>query len=683
MEEKQLNFNAPLLSVRRSSSTLAFSEGENGAIIENSLPNRQNSLPFYKSDLNLDQVTKPVAVPFLWEHIPGTSKSGIGAWSRLPEEPSDSPRLPPGRVGNVIQQPSKKGFQVQNVFGPQREATLSTNHLTKLESSKEGINEKGSSDSENDDDAYSDALDTLSPTESFSPNCSVSGLSGSDGPDVKPSGTFSTDPQTQDFMMSRFLPAAKAMALEPPHYVFRKQPVALEQPRQINKVVSGDRGPALNRYGSIVPYYGLDEEEEESEYEDDDHDDSGNISAKACGFLPRFCLKNSLCLLNPVPGMKVRTQAPRSSSSGVRRLAKTAYSGSQSQTVNKHAWDVVVKQKLASKVQSPEHHEVKNKWTGESNQVMYSSDLQRTRGSDLQRTRGSSPYRRSGGGHISPYRNEASHSPFHEGMSFLGVPKEAENFKANSFPLYNKGCDDFREVLSHQANEAGSGSGSPTAEKTLYIDSISSVENSHLNPCYSDTKGQMDSAGDNFETLVESRMEEIAIPESSFQDIRCLNIFEGEGILKPKVSGPVDAYVPSYPDISHFRGQANSMEAFQLDRVDQESRSLECVKVPIDGNLDFNNEQNLKAHDPKISDVISLQSALPPPLPKSPSESWLWRTLPSVSSRNLFSHSRKLAPQTSSTGTKWETIVKTSKLNYDHVRYSEELITHVPNQSKT
>lgn len=58
-----------------------------------------------------------------------------------------------------------------------------------------------------DDDTYLDAAEMLSRSESFF-NCS--NFSGH-GILVEPSGTLSRDKQTQDLMMGRFLPAAKAL----------------------------------------------------------------------------------------------------------------------------------------------------------------------------------------------------------------------------------------------------------------------------------------------------------------------------------------------------------------------------------------------------------------------------------------------------------------------------------------
>jgi hypothetical protein len=77
--------------------------------------------------------------------------------------------------------------------------------------------------------------------------------------------------------------------------------------------------------------------------------------------------------------------------------------------------------------------------------------------------------------------------------------------------------------------------------------------------------------------------------------------------------------------------------------------------------------------------VLANNSPLPPPLPKSPSESWLWRALPITSFKNSLlhsnqrnqSHAKRNDSNTTSSNVKWETIVKTSNLSHDHVRFSQ------------
>ncbi|XP_031281917.1 uncharacterized protein LOC116140427 [Pistacia vera] len=657
MEERKLNFNAPLLSVRRFSTSVASSDGKNGKIIEDSRPNRRYTIPFYRSDLNLEQVTEPVAVPFFWEQTPGQPKDG-GPEPQQLEEASVTPRLPPRRDLDIIKYPLEKEVEDR----PKIESCSLIDGVTRYDCSKEG-NEEKNLYLEDDDDVYSDAVDALSPTDSFSMSCSVSGVSGSDGPVIKRAGTFSTDPQTRDFMMSRFLPAAKAMALEPPQYASRRQPVAVEQPRQVVKVISEDRKPPFNE-SIVIPHYGEDTDEGESEDEVDEYDESGNLSSRGCGLFPRLCLNKSLCLLNPVPGLKVRTHSSMSSTSEVRKSGKATYAQTHSQTIKKHARDSVYKHQSDSGVQSPKLIlGIENKMTNGSNRFTCSNEQ------DMSNR--SSPYRRG----ISPYRNERPQSPF-RGVGFLGVPKETENIRATRLNLSDKSSSKSQELLPYQSFKRGSGSLSPAVEKTLYVDTVKFAKISSSNSFSSDTMGQMDLVRKSFETSMGRRgIEETASAESLLQDVKCLNIAKGGNILETKTVGSMKAKQSSFSGILH-PGELN-----------QECKSSELVKVVDDGNLNGSKEQYLEKDDPGCLNSDFEQSPLPPPLPQKPSESWLWRTLPSVSSQNSFSPSyrSRFHPkrQDSNTSTKWETIVKTSYSHHDHKRYSEELTAHFSQQSKT
>lgn len=342
MEDKQLDLNQPFLSVRRVSSTVVSSEADERKKADKSIP-KLPPLPVYKSELKSGPIRHPGAVPFLWEQTPGRPKDESNSQTKPPERPPVAPRLPPGRVSNVKLQASDKGpkgkaaTRSQNgnfLSSSQDVSNLYKKNATHYESSIEGTEDKGSSGSEEGDEAYLDALDTLSRSESSYMNCSVSSVSGLDGPNVKPSGTFSTDPQTRDFMMGRFLRAAKAMASETPQYGTRKQLVAREQSRQVNNVLSKDKRRPLNQYRrNAFPHYAEEIYEEGSGYGADDYDGSENMSTTVCGLFPRFCVKSSFCLLNPVPGMKMQAQMPISSVN--RMQTKSSYAGSCSETAKK------------------------------------------------------------------------------------------------------------------------------------------------------------------------------------------------------------------------------------------------------------------------------------------------------------------------------------------------------------
>lgn len=350
MEKRQLDFNAPLMSARRYSSPSKSSELAKRKAVERPPPSRQQSLQPTKSDWESEEVTmtKPASVPFHWEKIPGRPKGEAESHSHTPEE-SNTPRLPPARVSDAMRRcsgeipklppgrlsgPSRycsgERTNDQSVYRSHVEAFSFTDHASLLERLNDSLNCKDESDSESGDDAFSDALDTLSLTESWSFNYSVSGISGYLSSGVKPSGTFSIDTQTRDFMMNRFLPAAKAVVLETPEYAVKKASLLEEKPRVVKKAVSREMKPSLRQYSSdALPYYTQYINNLESEDEDQESVAPTKKSGKAWGILPRFCVKNSLCLLNPLPALKSKpkSRTPSPSTREVKRFTRNAHSG--------------------------------------------------------------------------------------------------------------------------------------------------------------------------------------------------------------------------------------------------------------------------------------------------------------------------------------------------------------------
>lgn len=314
MEKKQLDFNQPLLSVRRFSSTASTKEAKIKRKTDDAL-SRIPPPPVYKSELKSGPLRNPGTVPFVWERSPGRPKDESKPQNRALQRPPIAPKLPPGRILKDQQQGSVKGSEGAKLAdrSQTRNSHSSFQNETKEEIYKEAIKDASSSGSESGEEAYADALDILSRSESFFLNCSISGVSGLDGPDLKPSGAFFTDQHGQDFMMARFLPAAKAMASETPQCFTRKQPVVRELPRQIVKATGVERHP-LNRYSpNNIPNYAQADAVEDSEDEDCDDDRPDDPSLKLCGLLPQLCSQNSLCFMNPVLGMRKQVQLPISS----------------------------------------------------------------------------------------------------------------------------------------------------------------------------------------------------------------------------------------------------------------------------------------------------------------------------------------------------------------------------------
>lgn len=645
MDGNKIDFDAPLLSVRVNRKTK-----------EAPRPVRNHSLPSRKSDWELTMVAKPAAVPFIWEQTPGRPKNGSTDQSLSPPERSVSPVFPPGRTFDYKKRMSGEQFQDKNVFSPASHMNEDVKHLDMY---------KESAGSLSDDEAYSDALDTLLESESISWNCSLSGLSGFDGPYARSTSSFSADPQTREIMMTRFLPAARAMAVKKES---KKQSMASELPRPMKKVLSGELRPMLEKYGSNTAihqsrYKGS----VASEDEDDEFIDRGRKSIKACWLLPRLCVKNSLSLLDPVPGIKSRAQSPIPSVPEYRGMARTAHSGPLPQTHHeKQDWNDVywknMQKNIQSRVQSQEP--VKNKLNGISKQSNHNTDLYKTKGL--------SPHRLSRSGGVSPFRNEKPQSPFYDGARFLGIPKIVKDNEANKFGPTDRESDN-RDVSVHQIYKQGLGPFTALAEKTLHIDPLYNGEVPTLEIVSSKVERIEDKVSKN---LGESRqVEGFSTPKS----------FNREKIVKPITVGSLSAEKPSYPDLSNLKIKATSNRRVKHEQnIDQEPKTTQCLPLYQNDDLD-KSEDTEKVIDQGKSNEDTLKSHKPPPLPKSPSESWLWRTVPSLSLRNPFSQgqTRKQHQKTSKSAAKWENIVKASHVNHEHLRHSEELISHVSQHSKT
>ncbi|KVH97059.1 Protein of unknown function DUF688, partial [Cynara cardunculus var. scolymus] len=378
MEEKQLDLNAPLLSVRRLSTASSNLDGLSCNTTRKSRPTRQQSLPVARSQWEPEQEdTKPGAIPFIWEQIPGKAKDRKKPTLQQPKIAQNSHRFP-SRTTPVDEQSSE--------------------------------------------DVHADAIETLSM--SFSWNHSE------ENSDMESLRSFSTDIQTRDYLMNRFLPAAKSMIVETPQYVAKKQEAPVpEPPKYVKKVYSGELRPLLlEKYpvNSVSPYNH--ENDKESDVVEEVKKKS---SKKGFGFfLPRICTKRSSCLSNPMPGPKTKIHQSQSP------VANVAPSPGPSR--------------------SKEVHETQRK----------PSPMARS-GDSLP----SSPHRGlSRSGRISPYRNESPRSPFHDGARFLGVPKDVQNqiVQPKTCPSLNVKSN-FSPRLMHDSP--------PAQEKTLYIDWIGKPTN--------------------------------------------------------------------------------------------------------------------------------------------------------------------------------------------------------------
>lgn len=142
MEEKQLNFNRPLLSLRRFPSTVS-TETDEKKRTGKSLPNVRR-LPCYRPELKSGPVRIPGTVPFVWEQYPGRPKAESHAQTRSPI----IPKPPPGRVLKA------KPSVPENIYEKQVVSSVGEN----------AVEEKECSDSGDGGKAHVDAHSTLQRT---------------------------------------------------------------------------------------------------------------------------------------------------------------------------------------------------------------------------------------------------------------------------------------------------------------------------------------------------------------------------------------------------------------------------------------------------------------------------------------------------------------------------------------
>ncbi|AES67384.2 DUF688 family protein [Medicago truncatula] len=262
MEKKQLNLNRPLLSVRRVTSKIASES-------DNKRKSTDNPLPYYKSELNSGPVRNAGAIPFQWEKTPG--------------KPKDMSVIEEG-IGSTVSNPQNTACLDKKVI--------------KHESEEDGIEEKVNSDSDSDDgdESFQDACDTLSRTESFVTRCSMSVYDDHEA-QVNPYGSFSGDEKARDFMIDRFLPAAKAIISENSQRASKK-PVLIGQgqKKQPWKIGSAEKSSPLNQHRPKSLRH------KEGGILESDGSQNFPTNTTACGLFPHFCLSN------PMPGVRTENK---------------------------------------------------------------------------------------------------------------------------------------------------------------------------------------------------------------------------------------------------------------------------------------------------------------------------------------------------------------------------------------
>lgn len=676
-EDRRLDYYKPLLSVRRSQSP-APSENNISEKDDHSLP-KIPTLPSCKSELKSGPIRNAGTVPFVWEQCPGKPKDESKSRKCANQSPVITPKLPPGRTMEMKKQTSKDSSaskeQKKVPYGLHSVPVQNENESV-VESTKDVL-EIENSDTREGDEEYLDALDTSPKTESFFLNSSLSGISELDGSSVKTYGNFSVDPETRDFMMDRFLPAAKAMTSEAPQYAPRKQPVIHEQLTQTVKVESSDKIPPLRYRTNVVPHYACEEGEEES---DDDYGDHGQFSAKACGLLPHLCLKSSFFPSNPLPGMRRRTRGQLSRTHG-----RSLYAASCCTIENKDIKATVFQQRPIGDSQIRKHEDkIKSKNQTDQHNHFFPQKLE---GSDL--------YRRVKSDGMLAHQNEVlqSISSAQNPLSSYDyvLPRSAFSEQRGDFSnckegetgvnTNGKGFRTFKELLADTNSNEEVDFGSPIIEKTLHVDIIHKVESPSMYSHSPEMKGMPNLNADIIEDVEKCKtMENTHSADSSYKDAEnfIVKLKEDYSAQRPLD----DSSAASLAEISNQASTTKLLKSSTQSISPTKKLATTTKKEVLDHmNNDFKNLQSLNAEDARQPKECYSLFSVPPPLPKSPSDSWLSRTLPSMVSKtpSLQAHIPKvirpsdLTSYKFSVDQKWETVVRSTR---DHHR--QEPLASIP-----
>ncbi|KAK4398136.1 hypothetical protein Sango_1289100 [Sesamum angolense] len=585
MEDKKLNLNQPLLSVRRHSpmlNTQKLDERDSARPV-------MARIPHYRSELKSGPVGNPGAVPFQWEQAPGRPKEEIKTQTRNCSRPPISPKLPPGKC------PKANSCIVSPNFG----------------SSRETIEEGKSSDSGDCGEAYVDALDTLSRTESFSLNCSTSGLTGMDDLDAKTSGICTTDSQTQD----KFLPAAKGVASKTPQCAPQKQSVAGKQPQQFKKIVKQDEA-AIQCGPSFAKHYSHHQNnEDEAEEERNDYCHNGNLSAVCC-LLPRLCLNSSVCILNPVTAISMATRLRISPTNRIRPTSSSA--GSYAKTEDQ-CKSIISELKPVDKLRTAELKENKTSVKSEGGQL--------------------------------ESHNKLAHCD--EPLSFL---EDTKHTGTQGYESREKSFKTFKELLADEGSPKELDSGGSVVEKTVYVDNVQNVED--MSSCSPNTQGtRVPSSREEHNELKAKRIDQMHVTKSSLEDFKKLNTAEGDAKHSPVSSN----------DKSNGKSRRGTPTAFgENQEPNLHSTTTENIEVTEKEAAKYVEKQLPRTTTLGNSHAKYSKFPVPPPLPKSPSDSWLCRTLPSISTKKALVRSKARRGDI-----KWEAMVKSTKVQHHNLHYSE------------
>lgn len=339
--------------------------------------------------------------------------------------------------------------------------------------------------------------------------------------------------------------------------------------------------------------------QEEEEEDDDDYDvhSTRGFASKGCGLLPGLCAKSSLFLLNPVPMMKRGKVRGRGRGRGVPSkgrsqnapspLARSSQNNHPGCDSNRQSWEEVYKHKLEHKY-IHQGEDRRSKLTSESNHLTFWSDSQTGDGS--------SPFHHSIGGDTSPYCKDIVLSPSHKAdESFRMEDKDDKMSRSNGSSSLGKDHDHSSLVGSDHSSLKGSSSMSSGPDRRVHEDS----ETTHL-ALLLDTKLSLNSRYDS---------------QLGGRQIVGNTIVEGQDV------DPSTERITQVPEPALLMSSGNSESVKLDDRKTSTSDTSQHVQLHSTDN-NVVKKQNMP-----------LQYLLPLPVPKSPSESWLSRNLPSAKNK--------------------------------------------------
>lgn len=261
--------------------------------------------------------------------------------------------------------------------------------------------------------------------------------------------------------------------------------------------------------------------------------------------------------------------------------------------------------------------------------------------------------------------------------------KEVKNAGKTSVNTTGKGFRTFKELLADPSSNEEVDTGSPMIEKTLHVDPIHKVEYPSISIYSPEMKGMPNSNADILKDVEKCKtLENTHSANTSDKDAEILVVKLKEDYMKVTAQRHVDdSSAASLAEKSNQVSTTNLLKDSRHCRSPTKNLATPTKTEVIDNvDKDTENLQSLNAEDARKPKKSNSMFSSPPPLPKSPSDSWLSRTLPSIATKtpSLQAHFEKTiypsnhTSNKSSVDQKWETVVKSSRDNHRQVISSDK-----------